>query len=79
MQEEKEEFLVSGKVLLSFEVVPKELAEKFENADGRKDPNFYPTLPDPVGTTVPVVVLVQVIPPAPVAPQDPARNSPEFS
>jgi hypothetical protein len=38
-----------GKALLSFECMPKEMTEKFENGLGRADPNFYPTLPDPVG------------------------------
>ena len=38
-----------GKALLSFEVMPKQLTEKYENSTGRSDPNFYPTLPDPVG------------------------------
>ena len=33
----------------SFEVLPKDLSEKFENAMGRASPNFYPTLPQPVG------------------------------
>lgn len=34
-----------GKVLLSFEALPKEMSEKFDNALGRSDPNFFPTLP----------------------------------
>lgn len=38
-----------GKVCMSFEVVPKDLIEKFDNCEGRAAPNFYPTLPDPVG------------------------------
>ena len=38
-----------GKALLSFEVMPKQLTDKYENSTGRSDPNFYPTLPDPVG------------------------------
>jgi len=41
-----------GKALLSFEIMPKDLTEKFENGVGRSDPNFYPTLPDPVGRFV---------------------------
>ena len=38
-----------GKALLSFEVMPKELTEKYQNAIGRENPNFYPTLPEPLG------------------------------
>lgn len=38
-----------GKVCLSFEVVPSNLVETLGNAEGRSSPNFYPTLPDPVG------------------------------
>lgn len=38
-----------GKVCLSFEVVPDSLLDKLENSEGRSSPNFYPTLPDPVG------------------------------
>jgi hypothetical protein len=38
-----------GHVMLSFEAVPKELAEKYANGFGRSDPNFFPTLPEPVG------------------------------
>ena len=30
---------------MSFECIPKEIADKFENGYGRADPNFYPTLP----------------------------------
>lgn len=41
-----------GKVLMSFEAVPNHLLEKFENSTGRSDPNFHPTLPDPVGRFV---------------------------
>lgn len=41
-----------GKALLSFECMPKELTEKFENGVGRESPNFHPTLPDPVGRFV---------------------------
>lgn len=29
--------------------MPKEIAEKNENGDGRSDPNFFPTVPGPVG------------------------------
>jgi hypothetical protein len=38
-----------GKVLMSFEVLPKENADNLKNAVGRLDPNFFPTLPQPVG------------------------------
>lgn len=38
-----------GKVCLSFEIIPEKLMEILDNAEGRSDPNFYPTLPDPVG------------------------------
>lgn len=38
-----------GKALLSFECLPMEDTEKFENGIGRENPNFHPTLPDPVG------------------------------
>ena len=38
-----------GKVLMSFQVLPKEMGDKFKNEFGRANPNFYPTLPDPVG------------------------------
>lgn len=38
-----------GNVLMSFEAIPKDLSEKFNNAMGRADPNFFPTLPQPVG------------------------------
>jgi hypothetical protein len=38
-----------GKALISFEVLPKAEVAKFNNGLGRGDPNFYPTLPDPVG------------------------------
>lgn len=41
-----------GKVLMSFEAVPNHLVEKLGNAVGRENPNFYPTLPDPVGRFV---------------------------
>lgn len=38
-----------GKVLMSFEVLPKENAENLKNGVGRAEPNFFPTLPQPVG------------------------------
>ena len=38
-----------GKALMSFEVLPKENAEKLDNGFGRAEPNFYPTLPGPIG------------------------------
>lgn len=38
-----------GKVLLSFQAMPKELTEKFPNSLGRDEPNFHPTLPKPLG------------------------------
>ena len=38
-----------GKVLMSFEVLPKENADNLKNGVGRLDPNFFPTLPQPVG------------------------------
>ena len=38
-----------GKVLLGFEILPEEDAEKIEAGWGRGSPNFNPTLPDPVG------------------------------
>jgi len=38
-----------GKALISFEIMPKEVAEKFPNGIGRSDPNFHPSLPNPVG------------------------------
>jgi len=41
--------IVQGRVCASFEVLPKDLAEKFDNGIGRASPNFFPTLPDPVG------------------------------
>jgi hypothetical protein len=41
--------VVQGKVRASFQVLPKEESEKFANAPGRSTPNFYPTLPRPVG------------------------------
>lgn len=34
---------------MSFKILPKENADKFKNGFGRSNPNFYPTLPDPVG------------------------------
>ena len=39
----------AGKILLSFELVPKEEIAKKDNAQGRGAPNNYPVLPDPVG------------------------------
>lgn len=47
--DEQGEKISQGKALVSFEVLPKELTEKFKNAEGRADPNFYPTVPEPVG------------------------------
>lgn len=41
--------VVQGRVRASFQVMPKEESEKFVNAPGRSNPNFYPTLPQPVG------------------------------
>lgn len=41
--------ITQGKVLMSFEVLPKENADNLKNEFGRKDPNFFPTLPQPVG------------------------------
>ena len=38
-----------GKVCMSFEIVPMDLVETLKNAEGRYAPNFYPTLPGPVG------------------------------
>ena len=39
-----------GRVQMSFELVPKEMAEKeLENGYGRSEPNVYPTLPEPEG------------------------------
>lgn len=38
-----------GRVLMSFEAMPKDMTSKFENGIGRDSPNFHPTLPDPVG------------------------------
>lgn len=38
-----------GRAKLSFEIVPLEYTEKLANGIGRTDPNFYPTLPEPVG------------------------------
>ena len=35
--------------MLSFEALPKDLSEKYANAFGRAEPNFFPTLPEPVG------------------------------
>ena len=41
--------VTQGKVMLSFEAMPKDLTEKFKNELGRAQPNFFPTLPQPVG------------------------------
>jgi hypothetical protein len=41
--------ITQGKALMSFEVLPKEDADKLDNGVGRADPNFFPTLPEPVG------------------------------
>lgn len=41
--------IMQGRVLLTFECLPKDLSEKFKNGIGRAEPNFFPTLPDPVG------------------------------
>jgi hypothetical protein len=41
-----------GKVLMSFEAVPNERVEKLQNGIGRDSPNFYPTVPEPVGRFV---------------------------
>ena len=38
-----------GRVHASFQVLPIEEGEKFDNGIGRAAPNFFPTLPDPVG------------------------------
>lgn len=41
--------IMQGRVLISFECMPKDLGEKFKNAVGRAEPNFFPSLPQPVG------------------------------
>lgn len=41
--------LSQGRVNMSFEIVPEDLLEGFANAEGRADPNFFPSLPDPSG------------------------------
>lgn len=47
--DEWDEPVSQGQVCLSFQCVPKSLIEKQENIEGRDNPNFHPTLPDPVG------------------------------
>ena len=47
--DEKGNKIFQGRVCCSFEVLPKELADKFDNGIGRAVPNFFPTLPLPVG------------------------------
>lgn len=43
------EKITQGKALLSFECLPKDSADQLKNNVGRQEPNFYPTLPQPVG------------------------------
>ena len=38
-----------GEVLISVEILPKDMAERFPVGVGRKDPNQYPVLPEPIG------------------------------
>ena len=43
------EKITQGKALVSIECLPKDAADQLKNNVGRQEPNFYPTLPGPVG------------------------------